>query len=134
MPIPWEWSHLTKEEHRQIYDAAQRYYKVLEALDGENAKEDSIKFFLSIRPDLDYEPFTGKVKWEPTGYTSPHGYRIYDSFDEAIRRKRKPPRLPVDPEFYSFDMINHAYKMRDFTAEEYLENVRRKVAFENDSD
>lgn len=90
--------------------------------------------FLRERLDIDYEPFTGKVKWEPTGLTNVHGGKVYGSLLEAVRRRRKPVPLPVDVNFYTFDMIRHAYDMGDLSGEEYLENVRRKVAFENESE
>jgi len=94
-----------------------------------------IRDFLNERLPLDYEPFEGKVKWEPTGLINMHGRWRYRTFIQMCKDIRNPKKkFPIDVSMYSFEMIEYGYKMGDFSGEEYLENVRRKVAFENEGE
>jgi len=132
-----EWDSYTLEEKISAYQAGEDYLVRLSRYDISDRLQEIIKAqrldsFLYEKLDIDYVPFTGKIQWQPTGIVDVHGRRKWTPNSwMTIRNRRR--RHPVDVSFYSFDMIEYAYKKGYFSAEEYLETVRRKVAFENES-
>lgn len=127
---------MSNSEKLEAYEAGERYLDRMLSYDisahlRENINFMRIRDFIDVKLDLDYVPFTGKVKWHPTGLIDMHGKWKFD-WDQnwyKIFRTNKKKRLSVDPSLYTFKMVKLSYDLGYMTVEEYLENTRRVAKY-----